>query len=133
MHPDDERSNAEIARAWIAHYVRTGPPSSAADIKVHDADPDHWANGALGALRRDDPARALEIVFRIARDSADAWVLENLGAGPLEDLIDADPTLLDPIALEVASSPNLKTALQSVWEREMSDETWNRLQRIAGA
>ena len=98
---------------------------------MHDRDPNWWAVHGVLDLDGDDPARALDIVFLIARTSSDDWVLENLGAGPLENLIDGDPTLLDPIALEAQSSPSLRFALQCVWQRDMSEDTWARLQRIA--
>ncbi|QUD90556.1 DUF6869 domain-containing protein [Phenylobacterium montanum] len=133
MQTHHAHSNEEISRSWIAHYVRMGRPSSAAEIKAHDDDPDWWAVRTLMELDRQDPARALDITFLIAKGSDDAWVVENLGAGPLEDLIDGDPTLLDAIALETASNPRLKEALQSVWQGEMSDDTWARLRRIAGS
>ena len=127
-----DRSNADIARNWIAYYARTARPNSATEIKAHDKDPGWWAVNALMELDSHDPARALEITFLIAIGSEDGWVLENLGAGPLENLIDGDPTLLDAIALEAVTNPRLKVALQSVWQREMSEDAWARLQRIAG-
>jgi len=126
-----DRSNEDIASSWIAYYLRHGRDE--AGNGVSDEDPHWWAVSAVLYLDGDDPARALDIVFRIARACSDDWVLENLGAGPLENLIDGDQTLLDPVALEVTSSPGLKFALQCVWQRDMSEDTWARLQRIANA
>ncbi len=133
METHDEHSNEDISRSWIAHYARMGRPSSAAQINAHEDDPDWWAVDALMNLDSEDPVRALDIIFLIAEGSDDDWVLENLGAGPLENLIDDDLTLLDPIALEAASNPSLKKALQSVWRRDISEDAWTRLQRIAGS
>lgn len=125
------RSDTDIAQSWTAHYTRNGPPQSEQDIGIHPDDPDFWATETLMDLQFDDPVRALEIVFLIARDADDDWVLENLGAGPLESLLAADPTFLDAVALEMRSSPRLKGALQCVWQNTMSDETWAQVQRLA--
>ncbi len=133
MRTHTERSNEDIASGWIAFYLRCGRPTTAEGAQVHDEDPNWRAVHAVSDLRFADPARTLDIVFRIARTSSDDWVLENLGAGPLEDLIDSDPTLLDPIALEAPASPALRFALQCVWQRDMSEDTWARLQRIANS
>ncbi|HWE45036.1 MAG TPA: hypothetical protein VG407_03325 [Caulobacteraceae bacterium] len=127
------RDNEDIARSWIAHYARFGRPSSAEQIKAHDDDPDWWAVNSLMELDGQDPVRSLDIVFLISRGSDDGWVLENLGAGPIENLINDDPTLLDAIELEVASNPRLREALQSVWRGDISEDTWARLQKIVGS
>ncbi len=133
MRTQFDRSNEDIASSWSAYYLQYGRPNTAAELRVRADDPHWWAVDAVMGLYGDDPARALDIVFLIARTCSDDWVLENLGAGPLEDLIDSDPTLLDPIALEAASSPALRFALRCVWQRDMSEDTWGRLQRISNA
>jgi hypothetical protein len=98
---------------------------------MHEDDPDWWAVNALMDLGHNDPPRALDIVFIISRDSDNEWVLENLGAGPLEELIGDDPALLDRIEREIGSNPRLRLALRAVWQGEMSDDIWARLQRSA--
>ncbi|HWE44437.1 MAG TPA: hypothetical protein VG407_00300 [Caulobacteraceae bacterium] len=122
-------SNDAIAERWIAYYLRNGAGEKAA----LDSDPDWWALETMMALQFDDPLRALEIVFLIAHASGDAWVLTNLGAGPLEGLLADDPTFLDAIVLETTSCPNLKTALVSVWQNGMPDETYAAVRRLSGS
>jgi hypothetical protein len=130
---DTSRPDSEVAKAWIACTARSNPDQSAAgDIAASASEAeDDWRAQALLEILCEEPIRALEITFLIARMTDDAWLLCNLGAGPIEDLLAHDATLLDAIALEARSSPNLKTALASVWQNAMSDATWQAVQRIA--
>ncbi|WP_300578261.1 DUF6869 domain-containing protein [Phenylobacterium sp.] len=125
-----EASDVEIADAWIDHTYRYRPAGERS--AAHDDDPAWWAIDVVMDLQSSDPMRALEIAFAIARKSTDEWVLENLGAGPLETLLRDDPTLLDAIQIEAASSAGLLEALRSVWSSSMPDETRAALHRLIG-
>lgn len=127
---DQQASNAEIAEAWIACTERCRPLDG--QSRVRDDDPAWWAIDTVMELEFRDPVRALEVAFVIARQSSDGWVLENLGAGPLETLLSRDPTFLDAITIETASNPNLLEALCSVWKNEMPDETWSVIRNLTG-
>jgi hypothetical protein len=80
---------------------------------------------------RDRAWWALEIAFQIARTSERPKVLEMLGAGPLEDLLSEDPTLIDAVAIEAQSSPNLRIALRATWQSAMPDDVWRAVQNLA--
>lgn len=129
----------EIAAAWIAYRLAettrgaAGAPAPLSLAPLDDVDEQGWAIDALRDLQFDDPLRALEIAFEIARSSEDAWVLGCLGAGPIEALLSDDPTLFDAIALESRSNPNLVTSLKSVWRCAMPDHTWAAVRRLAGS
>ena len=130
---DTSSPDPEVAEAWIACTAESNPdPSSGRGMVASSSEAeDDWGVQALLEIVCEEPIRALEITFLIARMTDDAWLLCNLGAGPIEDLLAHDATLLDAIALEARSSPNLKTALASVWQNAMSDATWQAVQRIA--
>jgi hypothetical protein len=123
---DDD--NSEIASAWIDYHSRP----HAADEEAHE-DAAWWAVDAMMTLVRRDPLRALEICFRVARLSASAWVLENLGAGPLEDLLSDDPILFDAIAFEAKSNGNLVDALRGMWQSTIPNDVWSAVQGLIGA
>lgn len=133
-----ERPDAEIAARWIEVTAKL-PGRDAEDdaefakaIAERDSEEElHWAQEALMDLQFRDPLRLLEIVFLIARSTADEWVLCILGAGPLEGLLAGDPTLIDPVALEVPASPGLARALGHVWRHGMPEQTWAMVQRLA--
>ena len=112
-----------IATAWIDYQAR--------DVAGGVEDEDWWAVDAMLGLQSRDPIRALEICFLIGRSSDDAKVLAMLGAAPLEDLLSEDSTLLDAVAIEARTSPNLRLALRSIWQSTMPDHVWATLQHIA--
>ena len=130
---DTNRPDAEIAEAWIA-WTASLAPQQALDRDVNDISRENggdWGEQALLELVCEEPIRALEISFLIARTTADDWLLCNLGAGPIESLLADDPTLLAPLAHEAQSSPNVKIALASVWQNAMPEDTWRAIQMIA--
>ena len=135
MEDEDTHTNNEIAAGYIAWALRTDrqeggypelPPSSPIELGDND-----WASMALMSLEYDDPLRAMEIAFQIARASDDRWVLCLVGSGALETLLASDPTLLDAVSVETRSNPGLIYALGSVWQNQMPDETWAAVQRLA--
>jgi len=119
-------SDSEIAAAWIDFEAR---PHALEEDWLRDRA--WWAVEAVMDLQAHDPIRALEIVFRIARTDDRPKVLEMLGAGPLEDLLSEDPTLIDAVAIEAWSSPNLRVALRSTWQNDLPDEVWRTVQQLA--
>jgi hypothetical protein len=123
-----EAGNAEIVDAWIDYTNRFRPVDG--EYIARDDDPAWWAIDAVMELEFSNPMRALEIAFAIARKCSDEWVLENLGAGPLETLLRWDPTLFDAIKIEAASSLNLLEALRSAWTSSMPEATRVALQRL---
>jgi hypothetical protein len=107
----------KIASNWIAYTIRCNPQTG--DLK--DAAPlDRDAfNGAvieLGNILMEDLDASLQIVESILKQSSDPWVLENLGAGPLEDLLSkGDPAVIDFIETKHRSYPNLVDAMRYMW------------------
>jgi len=118
--------DGEIVAAWIDFEAR---PHTLHEDWIRDRA--WWAIEAMMDLQLHDPARALGVAFQIARASDAPKVLEMLGAGPLEDLLSEDPTLIDAIAIEAASSPHLRVALRATWQNAMPDEVWQAVRRLA--
>nr|WP_295108497.1 hypothetical protein [uncultured Caulobacter sp.] len=131
---DTDRPDTEIVDAWIAWTASAQHRVLDRDVAGSSAEAeDDWGEQALLELVCEDPIRALEISFLIARKTDDDWLLCNLGAGPIESLLAHDATFLDAIAHEVPRSPNLKAALASVWQNAMSDATWQAVRRLAAS
>lgn len=119
-------SDDELVAGWIDFESR---PHALHEDWIRDRA--WWAIEVMMELQSHDPARALGVVFRIARASSAPKVLEMLGTGPLEDLLSEDPTLIDAIAIEAATSPNLRVALRSTWQNAMPDQVWQEVRRLA--
>lgn len=123
-----QRGDEEIALAWIDYQARwpLTPPKDPVEDEAW------WAVDAMMGLSGDDPLRALEICFLVARSSKEPKVLEMLGVGPLEDLLSEDPTLFDAIAFEARSNDRLLVALGSMWQSTIPEQVWSDLQRLIG-
>ncbi|WP_342107377.1 DUF6869 domain-containing protein [Methylobacterium sp. SI9] len=119
------RSNEEIAATWIDFQGRlhVSPERMGEDRSW-------WAVDAIMGLSEDNPFRALEICFAVARLSNDPKVLGALGAGPLEDIISENPNVIDVVSQEATSNENLITALGSMWQSTIPDDVWSVLQKI---
>jgi len=55
--------------------------------------------------------------------------MENLSAGPLEDLLAMHgPAIIDRVEAEAARDPTFAKLLGGVWQNRMTDEVWARVQ-----
>src|SRR5690349_2656427 len=82
-------TDGEIVAGWIDFESR---PHALDEDWTRDRA--WWAVEAMMDLQLHDPIRALEVAFQITRETDAPKVLEMLGAGPLEDLLSEDPTLV---------------------------------------
>lgn len=129
---DSQLENEAIAQAWIEFAARQNPdtgdlavPATLAEAHAADAD---WAWLELAEIEDAAPERALDICILIARLTDDAWVLSNLGAGPLESLLFHDwATVLDRLEAEAPRSPGLAEAISSIWPSRMPAAALARL------
>lgn len=102
---------------------------------VHDST--FWASERVDSLVQAEPPVpevAWPLVCSIVAAASNESVLGLIGAGPLEDFLSAFGTdWIDIVEAEAQRLPNLRVALQSVWQAEMSDDTYVRVLRAAGA
>src|SRR5687767_11130920 len=78
-----------------------------------------WAYETLDRLCDGEPEKAWDLVLAIvdAADSDD--LLETIGAGPLENVLDKHaPQLVGRVEAALADHPGLARALTSVWLRD---------------
>lgn len=126
------RSNEEIALAWASEWRASLQRQFYDEAVKRPWDAPDPAILTLQRLVEDDPARALDIVFVVARSTNDEHALGHLGVGPLTDLTVADPTLWDAIAIEVRSSSNLLSAVGQVFDTDVPDALWDAYERSLG-
>jgi hypothetical protein len=113
-HPDP--SDEEIARvceAWIAYQRRNEHVRG-----VSEDDPDWWAVMAVIEARTSGG----EVEWRIIRDlcarvdAEDLWLVDVIGAGPLEDFLDRHgDEAMDLVEATAKGDPVLMGALAKVW------------------
>src|SRR5262249_52740390 len=124
--------NEVIAREWVREQRASLQREFYDEPVKRPADAPDPAIWTLTQLADDDPERALEIAFLIARTTDDEHVLICLGVGPLTDLTIADPTLWDAIAIEVQSNPNLLSAVGQVTNTNIPGALWGAYERSIG-
>ncbi|WP_372156566.1 DUF6869 domain-containing protein [Xanthomonas campestris pv. fici] len=110
--PNDDLA---LASAWIELQ----------HIPVETSNYDALASAAvnLNNLCLTDEDRAWNVVKAVFESSSDEWVIENLGAGPVESLLDFHPSVtIKKIEHYVAERPDFKKVLAHVWTSRLSTE-----------
>jgi len=116
----------DLARAWILLYEtkskhgNDSPESNAL----------FWAYEALDEACSEHPKRALEVIGLISKLTIDDYILANLAAGPLEDLIVGnEEKIIDDIEVLAKKDLHFRRIIGGVWRNSISQPTWDRLQR----
>src|SRR5262245_39599754 len=114
-----------IAAAWILFQYATDQDKAAGtNMQVLER---------LGDLIANEPHDAWQVIEAIRRMDGGDFILSNLAAGPVENLLVAHGS--EFIGMLEASTPadsQLRKLLGAVWQNAMPDDIWRRLQAIAG-
>ncbi len=90
-----------------------------------------WAFEALDDLLSEDPEEGWLTILRILQLDQSPSIMENLSAGPLEDLLARHgPAFIDRVEAEAARDATFAKLLGGVWRNEMTDEVWARVQAV---
>jgi len=128
------QSNAEIAAAWMEAWWLDGRSHAETDRVPRQMRREiEQLHFALIDLVANDPARALEVAFIVARTAEHPGMIAEVGAGVIQDVTAADPTLWDAVAIEAAGNPRLLHAIGLVWGANTPPQLRDALRRVAGA
>jgi hypothetical protein len=107
-------NDIELAKQWIIEHELINNPDHSA----------YTASASLEDLVRNDPARAFKVVRLIVLNTDDKTVLANVGAGPLEDLINSDSAaqIVDDILEHARQDESWRFALGCVRPRNTNDK-----------
>jgi hypothetical protein len=112
-----------LVDAWIK--LQSQPAGSGS------ADALMWASIELDSLCMDAPEQCWEIILSILAKTDDEWVLTNLAAGPVESLVASHgDVVISWLEREAARSPAFRELLGGVWQNLISDDVWQRIQRV---
>jgi hypothetical protein len=117
-----------LAETWL-QYRRESNNAPQADSER--AEELSWAYDCVDDMINEAPQTALDVILlalSMARDNSDVGVL---AAGPLEDLIVRNGTVvIDRIEIEVARSAEFRQLLSGTWSQgSAGTEVWQRIQR----
>ncbi|MGC3989901.1 MAG: hypothetical protein QM796_09535 [Chthoniobacteraceae bacterium] len=90
-----------------------------------------WAYEAVWNLVAAKPPEALEFILAVLKCDSSSTIMENLSAGPLEDLLVGHGSLLiEKIEEEAKMNPVFASLLGGVWKNRMDDSVWKRVVAI---
>lgn len=119
-----EANDVDIAKAWVAmHKAEKG--SEARDANF-------WAYMLLDDLRDSDLERCWKIINEIKRIDDSDFMLSNLAAGPIEDLlVNSGSIFIERIEACAKVDERFRTMLGMVWKNDMPDDIWERVERAS--
>jgi hypothetical protein len=80
---------------------------------------------------RENPERAWQCILYALDEPLCAPHLGTLAAGPLEDLLSYHgAAYVDRVESMAKDNPKFAWLLGGVWQSQMSDDVWNRVQRV---
>ena len=121
MSSEMKHTQQETADAWI-RMTKAGSGSQTYEDNF-------WAFETLYDLVSGDPQEGWLTILQILRLDQSPSIMENLSAGPLEDLLAMHgPAFIDRVEAEAARDPTFAKLLGGVWQSSMTNEVWARVQ-----
>lgn len=116
------RVDPNFVSAWIAFKKsESGTP---------DYDRHFWAFDRVCRMS-DDAEQVWEFVLAVLAADQSMRVLAALAAGPLEHLLVDHPQMISRVEAEAAINPQFAFLLGGVWQNDMPDDVWCRVQAAA--
>jgi hypothetical protein len=119
---------ATLIATYIKRFAADSP--SSLSLGKDEDEPTFWAYSELADLVHKKPSEAFDVVLGILASTDDENVLNNLAAGPLEELIQFHgPSVIESIEREAFRNPKFIALLQGVWKAG-SEEIWRRIETL---
>lgn len=119
----DDFARDDLIRSWV--LVQQSEYDSASYQS------NFWAVGVVGALVNQNPEFAWPLIRDILAFDHGTAVMENLSAGPLKNLLAKHgDEFIATIEEQARRDPLFARLLGGVWKNAMSDEVWDRVQRV---
>jgi hypothetical protein len=110
------------ANAWVTHTLA---PAGSPEYNASD-----WATDTYDLLY-EDPETLWLLILAVHRKDQSLRVQQLLSAGMVEDLLGMyGDQFIDRIEVEARTDPSFARLLGGVWQGQMSDQLWARLQAV---
>jgi|JI10StandDraft_1071094.scaffolds.fasta_scaffold1336878_1 hypothetical protein len=120
-------NEAELVAAYIARYE--GMYSKQGDI-FEKNEINYWAYEKLCQLVKINPTKALEVIAQVLHSTEDEFVLSNLAAGPLEDLLRIHgASVLENLEIYARQDNRFRNLLAQV-DKVVPDDIWKRIEAL---
>lgn len=119
----DKKDHEKIADAWVKYTLLEYESPFIANYE--------WASDAVADIIADDPQQGLTLIKTLLERAENDHLIANLAAGPLETLLSRHgSSIIDEIETESLKNKKFNYLLGGVWKGGMSDEVWERFQKI---
>jgi hypothetical protein len=109
-----------LAEAWVAEGLDASRRAAIGD--AHDR---AWD------LCQDKPEKAFQLVLEVLRRNHSNEILKVLAAGPLENILAKHgEAMIERVEAEAKSNPLFAKLLGGVWQNDMPEHIWNRVQKV---
>jgi hypothetical protein len=116
----DQSQRKELIATWIA-LQNPGE-------KITEKTEGFWAWEMFHEIVRGDPELGWSLISEIAAASCDDYVLANLAAGPLEDLLaDHGAEFIERVEQDARRDPKFRKTHAGVWQNKMPKKIWERV------
>ena len=119
------RSNKikDVAKAWVEMWSY--------DLESLERDNFDWVEDFEYEATYEKPEIGLELVLEVLRLEPSNEIREVLAAGPLENLLSQHgESLITKVEFTARNNRKFANLLGGVWQQSMSDEVWNRVQKV---
>lgn len=120
-------NEAELVAAYIARYE--GMYSKQEDI-FEKNEINYWAYEKMCQLVKSSPTKALEVIIKILHSTEDEFVLSNLAAGPLEDLLRFHGAAVLENLVVYARQDNRFINLLTQVDKVVPNDIWKRIEAL---
>ena len=91
-----------------------------------------WAEIELSRLAREDPGRCWKLMLEILQRDQSSRVVESLSSGALEEFLgEHGDEFIETVEKQAQRDSVFAHLLGGVWQGEMSEDIWARVQRAA--
>lgn len=113
-----------LVKTWVDHHKKGRAMSSSPEDTS-------WSWVGLKKFVRHDPELAWELILQVlATDQSDV-IIENLAAGPLEELlVYHGEKFIERIKKQAEQDSDFNELLGGIWEDDISPEVWNTVQKV---
>lgn len=133
MREQDKLSEAEkdeLICAYISRYSR--PFTLTADHVLEKTDENFWAYEKFDELVKCSPDIAFELIIRTLAQTENDDVLDNLAAGPLEDLVRVHgERFIGQIEVQARKDEKFRRLLGGLWTVG-EPNIWARIEKLVG-
>ena len=117
------RELKEMAKGWIEMWRY--------DVNAPERDKYRWVSDFRFGVVQRDPEKAIDFILAILDEGLNMEQKSILAAGPLEEVLAwHSAKVIEKVETLARQHPEFANLLGGVWQNDMSDEVWRRVQKL---